>query len=71
MSQEYNEYKWAKAAAAARDVMELPGENNGRRYELYHKKLLILPNLDILLPLLLIRMVISRQKHGMKVVIVI
>lgn len=38
MSQEYNEYKWAKAAAAARDVMELPGENNGRRYELYHKK---------------------------------
>lgn len=38
MSQEYNEYKWARAAAAARDVMELPGENNGRRYELYHKK---------------------------------
>ena len=36
MSQEYNEYKWARAAAAARDVMELPGENNGRRYELYH-----------------------------------
>ncbi len=24
MSQEYNEYKWARAAAAARDVMELP-----------------------------------------------
>ena len=38
MSQEYNEYKWARAAAAARDVMELPGENNGNRYELYHKK---------------------------------
>ena len=38
MSQEYNEYKWARAAAAARDVMELPGENNGHRYELYHKK---------------------------------
>ena len=38
MSQEYNEYKWAKAAAAARDVMELPGENSGHRYELYHKK---------------------------------
>ena len=33
MSQEYNEYKWARAAAAARDVMELPGENNGHRYE--------------------------------------
>ena len=38
VSQEYNEYKWARAAAAARDVMELPGENNGHRYELYHKK---------------------------------
>ena len=38
ISQEYNEYKWARAAAAARDVMELPGDNNGHRYELYHKK---------------------------------
>lgn len=38
ISQEYNEKKWARAAAAARDVMELPGSNNGRRYELYHKK---------------------------------
>lgn len=38
ISQEYNEYKWARAAAAARDIMELPGDNNGHRYELYHKK---------------------------------
>ena len=36
IAQEYNEYKWARAAAAARDVMELPGNNNGHRYELYH-----------------------------------
>ena len=32
LAQEYNEYKWAKAAAAARDVMELPGSNYGHRY---------------------------------------
>lgn len=38
ISQEYNEYKWARAAAAAKDVMELPGSNSGHRYELYHKK---------------------------------
>ncbi len=38
LSQEYNEYKWAKAAAAAKDVMELTGSYNGRCYELYHKK---------------------------------
>lgn len=38
MAQEYNEKKWARAAAAAKDVMELPGNNNGRCYELYHKK---------------------------------
>ena len=36
IAQEYNEYKWARAAAAAKDVMELPGNNNGHRYELYH-----------------------------------
>lgn len=38
MSQEYNEEKWARAAAAARDVIELPGNYSGRRYELYHKQ---------------------------------
>lgn len=38
IAQEYNEYKWARAAAAAKDVMELPGNYNGRRYELYHKQ---------------------------------
>lgn len=27
--------KWAKAAAAAKDVMDLPGENDGHRYGLY------------------------------------
>lgn len=37
IAQEYNEEKWAKAAAAAKDVMELPGNYNGHRYELYHK----------------------------------
>mgnify|MGYP000182267763 FL=1 len=37
ISQEYNEEKWARAAAAARDVIELPGKNNGHRYELFHK----------------------------------
>jgi hypothetical protein len=37
LSAEYDEEKWAKAAAAARDVMELPGSNNGRRYQLYVK----------------------------------
>ena len=36
IAQEYNEYKWARAAAAAQDVMELPGNNNSHRYELYH-----------------------------------
>ena len=71
MSQEYNEYKWARAAAAARDVMELPGENNGHRYELYHKRQLTLLNPDILLPSPLIRMVTSRQRHGTKVAIAI
>ena len=34
IAQEYNEEKWAKAAAAALDVMKLEG---GTRYELYHK----------------------------------
>ena len=33
----YDEKKWARAAAAARDVMELPGNNNGHRYQLYVK----------------------------------
>ena len=36
LSQEYSNEKWARAAAAARDVMELQGNNNGHRYELYH-----------------------------------
>lgn len=36
IAQEYNEVKWAKAAAAARDVMKLPGNQNGHRYGLYH-----------------------------------
>ena len=36
LSQEYDESKWARAAAAARDVMELKGKYNGHRYELYH-----------------------------------
>lgn len=36
IAQEYDETKWARAAAAARDVMELPGKYNGHRYELYH-----------------------------------
>ncbi len=36
LAQEYNEYKWAKAAAAARDVMELPGSNYGHRYVVTH-----------------------------------
>ena len=36
LSQEYSNEKWARAAAAARDVMELQGSNNGHRYELYH-----------------------------------
>ena len=34
IAQEYNEEKWAKAAAAALDVMKLEG---GTRYALYHK----------------------------------
>lgn len=34
IAQEYDEEKWAKAAAAALDVMKLEG---GTRYELYHK----------------------------------
>lgn len=38
LAQEYNEYKWAKAAAAARDVMELPGSNYGHRYVLHTVK---------------------------------
>lgn len=37
LSAEYDESKWARAAAAARDVMELPGNNNGHRYQLYVK----------------------------------
>ena len=37
LSAEYDESKWAKAAAAARDVMELPGNNDGHRYQLYVK----------------------------------
>ena len=44
MSQEYNEYKWARAAAAARDVMELPGENNGHRLNSTTKRQLTLLN---------------------------
>lgn len=36
IAQEYDETKWARAAAAARDVMELPGNRNGHRYDLYH-----------------------------------
>ena len=37
IAQEYDETKWARAAAAALDVMELPGNQaNGRRYDLYH-----------------------------------
>ena len=32
----YDEKKWAKAAAAARDIMELLGDNGESRYELYH-----------------------------------
>ncbi|WP_462358015.1 RagB/SusD family nutrient uptake outer membrane protein [Phocaeicola coprocola] len=37
IAQEYDETKWARAAAAALDVMELPGnQDNGRRYDLYH-----------------------------------
>ena len=71
MSQEYNEYKWARAAAAARDVMELPGENNGPVMNSITKRLLILLNPDILLLLPLIRMATSRQRHGTKVDIVI
>lgn len=35
LSAEYDEGKWAKAAAAALDVMELPGDNNGHCYTLY------------------------------------
>lgn len=37
LSAEYDESKWARAAAAAKDVMELPGNNNGHRYQLYIK----------------------------------
>ena len=37
LAAEYDESKWAKAAAAARDVMELPGNNDGHRYQLYVK----------------------------------
>lgn len=37
IAQEYDEKKWAKAAAAALDVMELKGKRNGKRYELYHR----------------------------------
>ena len=37
ISQEYDEKKWAKAAAAALDVMELKGKQNGKRYDLYHR----------------------------------
>ena len=37
LSSTYDDYKWARAAAAARDVMELDGKyTNGKRYELYH-----------------------------------
>lgn len=37
IAQEYDETKWARAAAAALDVMELPGNQaNGKRYDLYH-----------------------------------
>lgn len=36
LAQEYDEAKWARAAAAARDVMELPGNHNSHRYDLYH-----------------------------------
>lgn len=36
LSPEYSEEKWAKAAAACKDVMELPGNNNGYCYDLYH-----------------------------------
>lgn len=37
LAAEYDESKWPKAAAAARDVMELPGNNDGHRYQLYVK----------------------------------
>ena len=37
IAQEYDETKWARAAAAALDVMELPGNQaDGKRYDLYH-----------------------------------
>lgn len=36
LSPVYDEKKWAKAAAAARDIMELLGDNGQPRYELYH-----------------------------------
>lgn len=35
MGQEYNEEKWARAAAAAKDVINLPGEYDGHCYKLY------------------------------------
>ncbi len=39
LAQEYDDNKWARAAAAAKDVMELPGNyRGGHRYDLYHKK---------------------------------
>ena len=34
LSSTYDDTKWARAAAAARDVMELQGKNNGHRYML-------------------------------------
>lgn len=35
LSPEYDESKWARAAAACLDVMNLPGDNHGYRYEVY------------------------------------